>query len=339
MRQRLCLAFASGPLCLLLLTSALAAETTLLNASYEPTRRFYSAVNKAFAARWPQQHGSGIVIYQSHAGSGAQARAVSFGLEADVVTLALAYDVDAIVDRAGFIASNWQQRLPNNSAPYTSTIVFLVRKGNPKQIHDWPDLARSGIGVVTPNPKTSGGARWNFMAAWGYAMRHYGNDEPRARDFLARIYRNAPVLDTGARGATITFTRRGIGDVLIAWENEALLAAREISPGDFEIVVPSLSILAEPPVAIVDKVVDRRGTRQAAEAYLNFLYSPEGQQLAAKHYFRPRAKEVLEQHLERFTKVELMDIAAFGGWKEVQKVHFSDGGTFDRIYGSQSASK
>jgi sulfate transport system substrate-binding protein len=323
----------------LLLTSTLAAETTLLNASYEPTRRFYSAVNKAFAARWQQQHGSGIVIYQSHAGSGAQARAVSFGLEADVVTLALAYDVDAIVDRAGFIASNWQQRLPNNSAPYTSTIVFLVRKGNPKQIHDWPDLARSGIGVVTPNPKTSGGARWNFMAAWGYAMRHYGNDEPRARDFLARIYRNAPVLDTGARGATITFTRRGIGDVLIAWENEALLAAREISPGDFEIVVPSLSILAEPPVAIVDKVVDRRGTRQAAEAYLNFLYSPEGQQLAAKHYFRPHAKEVLEQHLERFTKVELMDIAAFGGWKEVQKVHFSDGGTFDRIYGSQSASK
>ena len=336
MRQRLCVAFAAGSFCLFLLTSAVYAETTLLNASYEPTRRFYSAVNKAFAAQWRQQNAGEIVIYQSHAGSGAQARAVSFGLEADVVTLALAYDIDAIVERAGLIASNWQQRLPDNSAPYTSTIVFLVRKGNPKQIHDWPDLARSGVGVVTPNPKTSGGARWNFMAAWGYAMRHYDNDESRAREFLARIYRNAPVLDTGARGATITFTQRGIGDVLIAWENEALLAAREISPDDFEIVVPSISILAEPPVAIVDKVVDRRGTRQAAEAYLNFLYSPEGQQLAAKNYFRPRAKEVLEQHLERFTKVELVDIAAFGGWKQVQKIHFGDGGTFDRIYGTAS---
>ena len=339
MHKRLCVAFVAGPLYLLVLTSAICAETTLLNASYEPTRRFYSAVNKAFAARWQQQHGSRIVIYQSHAGSGAQARAVSFGLEADVVTLALAYDVDAIVERAGLIAQNWQQRLPDNSAPYTSTIVFLVRKGNPKQIHDWPDLARPGVGVVTPNPKTSGGARWNFMAAWGYAMRHYDNDERRAREFLARIYGNAPVLDTGARGATITFTRRGIGDVLIAWENEALLAAREINPDDFEIVVPSISILAEPSVAIVDKVVDRRGTRQAAEAYLKFLYSGEGQQLAAEHYFRPRAKEILEQHLERFTKVELMEIAAFGGWKQVQKIHFSDGGTFDRIYGSASATK
>src|SRR5262245_14797416 len=228
MHKRLCVAFVAGPLYLLVLTSAICAETTLLNASYEPTRRFYSAVNTAFAARWQQQKGSRIVIYQSHAGSGSQARAVSFGLAADVVTLALAYDIDAIVDRACFIAPNWQQLLPHNSAPYTSTIVFLVRKGNPKRIRDWPDLASPGVAVVTPNPKTSGGARWNFMAAWGYAMHHYDNDESRARDFLARIYRNAPVLDTGARGATITFTRRRIGDVLIAWENEALLAAREI---------------------------------------------------------------------------------------------------------------
>jgi sulfate transport system substrate-binding protein len=307
---------------------------TLLNASYEPTHRFYAAVNKAFIAQWQMQAGERIVIYQSHAGSGAQARAVSFGLEADVVTLALAYDIDAIVDRAKLLGSDWQQRLPENSAPYTSTIVFLVRRGNPKQVRDWPDLARDGVGVVTPNPKTSGGARWNFMAAWGYAMRRFHNDEKIAREFLQRIYRNAPTLDTGARGATITFTRRAIGDVLIAWENEALLAAREISPEEFEIVVPSVSILAEPPVAVVDKVVDRRGSRRVAEAYLNFLYSAEGQQLAARHYFRPRSKEILEQHRDRFAAVELMNIAQFGGWKQVQKTHFSDGGTFDQIYGS-----
>ena len=327
--------FASG-LCLILATPALS-DLTLLNASYEPTHRFYAAVNKAFEAQWQAQEGESIVIYQSHAGSGAQARAVSFGLEADVVTLALAYDIDAIVDRAKLLVPNWQQRLPDNSAPYTSTIVFLVRRGNPKQIHDWPDLARDGVGVVTPNPKTSGGARWNFMAAWGYAMRQFHSDENKARGFLQRIYRNAPTLDTGARGATITFTRRAIGDVLIAWENEALLATREISPEEFEIVVPSVSILAEPPVAVVDKVVDRRGTRRLAEAYLNFLYSPEGQQLAARHYYRPRSKEILEQHRERFAAVELMDIAQFGGWKQVQKTHFSDGGTFDQIYGSGSA--
>ena len=339
MRQHGRVALATTLLWLVLASPLLGAEMTLLNASYEPTRRFYSAVNKAFAARWQQQNGHGIFIYQSHAGSGAQARAVSFGLEADVVTLALAYDIDAIVERAGLLAPDWQKRLPDNSAPYTSTIVFLVRKGNPKQIRDWPDLAREGVSVVTPNPKTSGGARWNFMAAWGYAMRNYGNDENEARAFLRGIYANAPVLDTGARGATITFTRRGIGDVLIAWENEALLAAHEIGPDEFEIVVPSISILAEPPVAVVDKVVDRRGTRQAAEAYLNFLYSPEGQLLAAQNYYRPRSKEILEQHLDRFTQVELMDIAAFGGWKQVQKVHFSDGGTFDRIYGSASATK
>jgi len=339
MRQHLGVAFVASLFWQFLATPPLCADTTLLNASYEPTRRFYSAVNAAFAADWQQKQGDSIVIYQSHAGSGAQARAVSFGLEADVVTLALAYDIDAIVDRAGLLNPDWQKRLPNNSAPYTSTIVFLVRKGNPKRIRDWSDLARDGIGVVTPNPKTSGGARWNFMAAWGYAMRQYGNDEGRARDLLRRIYRNAAVLDTGARGATITFTRRGIGDVLIAWENEALLAAREISPDQFEIVVPPTSILAEPPVAIVDKVVDRRGTRKAAEAYLDFLYSHAGQQLAAQHYYRPHSREVFEQHSTLFARVELMEIASFGGWKQVQGRHFGDGGTFDQIYGSASANK
>ena len=339
MRQYLRVALVTWPLCQFLATSPLWADITLLNASYEPTRRFYSAVNDAFAAYWQKTQGESVFIYQSHAGSGAQARAVSFGLEADVVTLALAYDIDAIVERANLLSADWQKRLPDNSAPYTSTIVFLVRKGNPKQIRDWPDLAREGIWVVTPNPKTSGGARWNFMAAWGYAMRQHGNDEDQAQEFLRRIYRNAPVLDIGARGATITFTRRGIGDVLIAWENEAILAAREISPDEFEIVVPSISILAEPPVAVVDKVVDRRGTRKAAEAYLTFLYSLEGQQLAAKHYYRPRSKEVLQQYSDLFAKVELMDIATFGGWKRVQRDHFSDGGTFDRIYGSARAKK
>ena len=308
------------------------ADTTLLNASYEPTRRFYSDLNKTFVERWQAEHGEKISVYQSHAGSGAQARSVSFGLEADVVTLALAYDIDAIVERAKLLPRDWQKRLPDNSAPYTSTIVFLVRKGNPKQIRDWPDLAREGVSVVTPNPKTSGGARWNYLAAWGYALRLHNNDEGQARDLLARIYRNAPVLDTGARGATITFTRRGIGDVLIAWENEALLVAREISPAEFEIVVPSVSILAEPPVAVVDKVVDKRGTRKAAEAYLNFLYTPEGQQLAAKHYYRPRRQEATEGYPDRFAQLELINIEDFGGWAEAYKTHFAEGGIFDQIY-------
>jgi sulfate/thiosulfate transport system substrate-binding protein len=308
------------------------ADTTLLNASYEPTRRFYSDLDKAFAARWQAEQGEKITIYQSHAGSGAQARSVSFGLEADVVTLALAYDIDAIVERAKLLPKDWQNRLPNNSAPYTSTIVFLVRRGNPKQIRDWPDLAREGVSVVTPNPKTSGGARWNYMAAWGYALRLHDNDEGQARDLLTRIYRNAPVLDTGSRGATVTFTRRGIGDVLIAWENEALLVAREISSADFEVVVPSVSILAEPPVAVVDKVVDKRGTRKAAEAYLSFLYTPEGQQLAAKHYYRPRLQEVTERYPDRFARLELMSIEDFGGWAKAYKTHFADGGIFDQIY-------
>jgi sulfate transport system substrate-binding protein len=308
------------------------ADTSLLNASYEPTRRFYSAVNKAFAARWQAEHAEKIVVYQSHAGSGAQARAVSFGLEADVVTLALAYDIDAISQRAGLLAKDWQQRLPHNSAPYTSTIVFLVRKGNPKGIRDWDDLVKPGVSIVTPNPKTSGGARWNHLAAWGYALRRFGNDEGRARDFMTRLYKNAPVLDTGARGATITFTRREIGDVLIAWENEALLAANEIGPGEFEVVVPSVSILAEPPVAVVDKVVERRGTRAAADAYLRFLYAPEAQDLAGRFYFRPRLPEVAEKYRDRFARLDLMTIEQFGGWAQAQKVHFSDGGIFDQIY-------
>jgi sulfate/thiosulfate transport system substrate-binding protein len=312
--------------------SAAHAETTLLNASYDPTRRFYSAVNDAFAAHWKAERGDKITIYQSHTGSGAQARAVSFGLEADVVTLALAYDIDSIAQRAGLLPKDWQKRLPDNSAPYTSTIVFLVRKGNPKQIRDWPDLARAGVGVVTPNPKTSGGARWNHLAAWGYALRAFGNDQNRARDFLTRLYANAPVLDTGARGATITFSRRDIGDVLIAWENEALVVANEISPGAFEVVVPSMSILAEPPVAVVDKVVDRRGTRAAAEAYLKFLYSAEGQDLAGRFYFRPRAAVAMEKFRDRFPAIELTTIDQFGGWAEAQKTHFADGGLFDRIY-------
>jgi sulfate transport system substrate-binding protein len=313
-------------------TIAAQADRSILNASYEPTRRFYSAVNKAFVAYWQAEHGERVRIYQSHAGSGAQARAVSFGLDADVVTLALAYDVDAISERAGLLPKDWQQRLPEHSAPYTSTIVFLVRKGNPKQIRDWPDLVKEGVSIVTPNPKTSGGARWNYMAAWGYALRQYGNDEGKARDFLARLYKNAPVLDTGARGATITFTRRALGDVLIAWENEALLASREISPDEFEVVVPSVSILAEPPVAVVDKVVDKRGTRPLAEAYLKFLYSPEAQEIAARFYFRPRLTEIAERSRERFPQLELMNIEDFGGWSKVQKTHFADDGVFDQIY-------
>jgi sulfate/thiosulfate transport system substrate-binding protein len=309
------------------------AETTLLNVSYDPTRRLYSELNKAFAARWrAQTNGDKITIYQSHGGSGAQARSVSFGLQADVVTLALAYDIDAIAERTKLLPRDWQARLPHNSTPYTSTIVFLVRKGNPKQIRDWPDVTRAGVSVVTPNPKTSGGARWNYLAAWAYALRATGNDESKAIEFLTKLYRNAPVLDTGARGATVTFTRRGIGDVLIAWENEALLAARELGPDEFEVVVPSVSILAEPPVAVVDRVVDRRGTRALAQAYLEFLYSPEGQELAAKHYFRPRLPALLERYADRFAQLELMNIRDFGGWAKVQKTHFSDGGVFDQIY-------
>jgi sulfate transport system substrate-binding protein len=312
--------------------AAVRADTTLLNVSYEPTRRFYSEFNRLFSERWQAEHGVRLTVYQSHGGSGKQARSVVFGLEADVVTLALAYDIDAISERAKLLPPDWQKRLPHNSAPYTSTIVFLVRKGNPKQIHDWADLARPGVAVISPNPKTSGGARWNHMAAWGYALRQHGNDESKAREFLAALYGNVPVLDTGARGATITFTRRQIGDVLVAWENEALLAAQEVDADAVEVVVPSISILAEPPVAIVDKVVDKRRTRAAAQKYLEFLYSPEGQELAARHYFRPRSSEVAARYADRFARLELMTIEQLGGWSQAQKTHFADGGIFDQIY-------
>ncbi len=313
-------------------SSAHAAETSLLNVSYDPTRELYQDVNKNFAAQWKTQSGSELKIKQSHGGSGKQARAVIDGLAADVVTLALAYDIDEIAQR-GLIAKDWQKRLPHNSAPYTSTIVFLVRKGNPKGIKDWSDIAKPGVSVVTPNPKTSGGARWNHLAAWGYALKQPGGNEKTAQEFLAKVYKNVPVLDSGARGATTTFVERGIGDVLLAWENEALLAIKELGPDKVEIVVPSVSILAEPPVAVVDKVVDRRGTRKVAEAYLNYLYSDEGQELAAKHYYRPTADKIAKKYASQFPKVKLLTVdEVAGGWTKAQKAHFADGGVFDQIY-------
>ncbi len=313
-------------------SSAHAAEASLLNVSYDPTRELYQDVNKNFAAQWKTQSGSELKIKQSHGGSGKQARAVIDGLAADVVTLALAYDIDEIAQR-GLIAKDWQKRLPHNSAPYTSTIVFLVRKGNPKGIKDWGDIAKPGVAVVTPNPKTSGGARWNHLAAWGYALKQPGGNEKTAQEFLAKVYKNVPVLDSGARGATTTFVERGIGDVLLAWENEALLAIKELGPDKVEIVVPSVSILAEPPVAVVDKVVDRRGTRKAAEAYLNYLYSDEGQELAAKHYYRPTADKIAKKYASQFPKVKLLTVdEVAGGWAKAQKTHFADGGIFDQIY-------
>jgi sulfate transport system substrate-binding protein len=304
----------------------------ILNASYDPTRELYEDVNAAFAKSWKEKTGQAVTIKQSHGGSGKQARAVIDGLEADVVTLALAYDVDALVP-SGLVPETWQARLPNNSAPYTSTIVFLVRKGNPKGIKDWDDLVREGVSVITPNPKTSGGARWNYLAAWGYEQRRSGGDEAKARDFVARLYRNVPVLDSGARGSTTTFVERNIGDVLLAWESEALLAVNELGKDKFEIVAPSVSILAEPPVAVVDKVVDRRGTRAVAEAYLQFLYTEEGQRLAAKHYYRPRLPAVLAASEKDLPKVTLFTVdEVFGGWQRAQKTHFADGGVFDQIY-------
>lgn len=310
------------------------ADQTLLNVSYDPTREFYAELNRVFAEEWKKDTGETLTIQASHGGSGAQARAVIEGLPADVVTLALAYDIDAIAGQAKLLPEDWQTRLPDNSAPYTSTIVFVVRKGNPKKVHDWSDLARPDIKVVTPNPKTSGGARWNYLAAWGYALEANGKDEAKARDFVAALYRNVPILDSGARGATITFAQRRQGDVLVAWENEALLAVEEMGRDRLEIVVPSVSILAEPPVAVVDKVVDRRGTRAVAEAYLKFLYTPVGQELAAKHYFRPRSAEVAARYAERFPKVNLFTVdKLFGGWRQAQAVHFADGGVFDQIYG------
>ncbi|HSD37247.1 MAG TPA: sulfate ABC transporter substrate-binding protein [Rhodocyclaceae bacterium] len=307
------------------------ADTTLLNVSYDPTRELYENFNESFAKYWKTKTGEVVKVKQSHGGSGGQARAVIDGLDADVVTLALGYDIEAIAAK-GLIATDWQKKLEHNSAPYTSTIVFLVRKGNPKKIKDWADLARSGVEVITPNPKTSGGARWNYLAAWGYALEQKGGNDDSAKAFVRQIYSNVKVLDSGARGATTTFTEKGIGDVLIAWENEAYLSLKEL-PGQFEIVTPSLSILAEPPVAVVDKVVDRKGTRKVAEAYLQYLYSPEGQDVAGKNYYRPIDAKVAAKYAKQFAPVKLFKLDQhFGNWQTAQKTHFADGGQFDQIY-------
>ena len=322
------------PTALLLATvlAAPAAAQELLNVSYDPTRELYQEVNAAFAKHWKAKTGRDVTIQQSHGGAAKQARAVIDGLEADVVTLALAYDIDAIA-AAGLLDKDWQKRLPSNSAPYTSTIVFLVRKGNPRGIQDWNDLVKPDIQVITPNPKTSGGARWNYLAAWAYALRQPGGNDARAREFVTALFRNVPVLDSGARGSTTTFVQRGIGDVLLAWENEAFLSIKELGPDKVDIVVPSLSILAEPPVTVVDKVVDRKGTRAVAQAYLEYLYTPEGQELAAKHYYRPRLEAVAKKHAAAFPKVNLVTIGEeFGGWQKAQRAHFADGGIFDQIY-------
>jgi sulfate/thiosulfate transport system substrate-binding protein len=313
-------------------TSAFA-QTTLLNVSYDPTRELYADFNKAFAAHWEAKTKEKVAIKQSHGGAAKQARSVIDGLEADVVTLALSYDIDEIAEKAKLLPPDWQKRLPNNSSPYTSTIVFLVRKGNPKGVKDWDDLAKPGISVITPNPKTSGGARWNYLAAWGYALKKPGGNEQKAKDFVTAIYKNVPVLDSGARGSTTTFVERGIGDVFISWENEAFLALKELGPDKFEIVVPSVSILAEPPVTIVDKVVDKRGTRKVAQAYLEYLYSEAGQDIAGKHYYRPRLEKVAAKYAKQFPKVNLFTIDdVFGGWQKAQKLHFADNGLFDQIY-------
>ncbi len=324
-----------------------AKEIKLLNVSYDPTRELYQEFNKAFAAYWKEKTGDTVVINQSHGGSGKQARAVIDGLEADVVTLALAYDIDAIAEKAKLFPKTWQSRLPNNSSPYTSTIVFLVRKGNPKQIKDWDDLIKPGVSIITPNPKTSGGARWNYLAAWAFALEHYKIQHPDqkdaeksseadayAREFVGKLFKNVPVLDSGARGATTTFVQREIGDVFLSWENEAFLAIKEFGADKFEIVIPSLSILAEPPVTVVDKVVDRRGTREVAQAYLEFLYSEKGQDIAARNFYRPRLESVAKKYAEQFPEVKMITIdAVFGGWQKAQKRHFDDGGVFDQIYG------
>jgi sulfate transport system substrate-binding protein len=316
----------------LLLAPIAHSDTTLLNVSYDPTRELYQEFNAAFAKHWRAKTGETVAVKQSHGGSGKQARTVIDGLDADVVTLALAFDIDAIADKAKLLPPDWQKRLPLNSTPYTSTIVFLVRKGNPKAIKDWDDLAKPGVSVITPNPKTSGGAQWNYLAAWEYGKRKFGGED-KARDFVTRIYKNVPVLDSGARGSTTTFVERGVGDVFISWENEAFLAQKELGPNKFEIVVPSLSILAEPPVAVVDKNVDRKGTRKVAEAYLEYLYSDEGQEIAARNYYRPTNAKVAAKYAGQFPKVALFTINdAFGGWQKAAKTHFADGGTFDQIY-------
>ena len=308
------------------------AQTTLLNVSYDPTRELYKDFNTAFAKHWQGKTGQAVNIRQSHAGSGKQALSVRDGLEADVVTLALGYDIDALAEKK-LIPANWQTRFPHNSSPYTSTVVFLVRKGNPKGIKDWGDPARPGVAVITPNPKTSGGARWNYLAAWAWALKQPGGDEQKAKEFVTAVFRNVPVLDSGARGATTTFVERGLGDVLIAWENEAQLAVNEVGRDRFEIITPSLSILAEPPVAVVDKVVEKRGTRLTAQAYLDYLYSEEGQNIVARHYYRPRDTKVAAKYAAQFPKLKLITIdESFGGWQKAQKTHFADGGTFDQIY-------
>lgn len=318
---------------LLLAGQAYAADKIeLLNVSYDPTREFYEEYNKQFAQSWKEKTGHDITLSQSHGGSGKQARSVMEGLRADVVTLALAYDIDVIAEKAKLLAPNWQSQLPHNSAPYTSTIVFLVRKGNPKQIKDWDDLVRKDVQVITPNPKTSGGARWNYLAAWAYAGKKFGGDEAKVKEFIGTLYKNVPVMDTGARGSTTTFAQRQIGDVLITWENEAFLAKREIGKDNFDIIVPSISILAEPPVAVVTKNAEAKGTEALAKAYLEGLYTPASQELIAKHFYRPRDEKVAQKFAAQFPSVPMLSIADFGGWKEAQKKHFDDGGVFDQIY-------
>jgi sulfate transport system substrate-binding protein len=316
------------------LAGAAYAETTLLNVSYDPTRELYQAFNPEFAKHWKAKTGQDVSIKQSHGGAGKQARAVIDGLEADVVTLALAYDIDAIAAKSGKIPADWQKRLPHNSSPYTSTIVFLVRKGNPKNIKDWGDLVKPGVEVITPNPKTSGGARWNYLAAWGYALQQPGGDETKAKAFVTDLFKHVPVLDLGARGATNTFVQRGIGDVLLAWENEAFLSVNELGPDKFEIIVPSVSIVAEPPVTVVDGIANKRGTTEVAKAYLEYLYSPVGQKIAAQHYYRPVKPELADaKDVVRFPKIRTFTIdGLFGGWTKTQKTHFDDGGVFDQIF-------
>jgi sulfate/thiosulfate transport system substrate-binding protein len=332
-RTKIAFKYLSLPLTLftVLFTGELHAQKTLLNVSYDPTRELYKEFNPAFVKYWQAKTGVSVSVKQAHGGSGAQARAVIDGLEADVVTLALAGDIDAIAKK-GLLSTDWQKRLPQNSAPYTSTIVFLVRKGNPKNIRDWDDLARPGVAVITPNPKTSGGAQWNYLAAWGYQLGKTGKDEAKAKEFVTALYKNVAVLDSGARGATTTFVERGIGDVFISWENEAFLAVNELGKDKLQIVVPSVSILAEPTVSVVDKVVDKRGTRAIAQAYLEYLYTHEGQEIAAKHYYRPRLVEVGKKYAKNFAQVKLFAIDEIGGWKNAHKVHFADGANFDQIY-------
>lgn len=324
-------AFALG----LAFAAPVAAQTALLNVSYDPTRELYQDINALFAKEWKTRTGETLTIRQSHGGSGKQARSIIDGLDADVATLALAYDIDALAEK-GLVPKNWQSRLPNNSAPYTSTIVFLVKKGNPKQIRGWDDLVKPGVGIITPNPKTSGGARWNYLAAWTHALKKPGGTEASARAFVDSLFKNVLVLDSGARGSTTTFVERGQGDVLISWENEAYLAVKELGPDKFEIVTPATSILAEPPVTVVDKVVDKRGTRKVATAYLEYLYSAQGQEAAARHYYRPRDKEVFKRHAAQFANLKLYTVdEVFGGWQAAQKKHFADGGVFDQIYAAK----